>query len=192
MFFVSEHLVNVITDTNIVPGYKTDHNAITLVMKTKEETKGSGIWKFNISHLLREEYIKSVKSCIHDTIKQYAVPVYQQQIYMDPCNYSTIQLTIDDCLFYETLIMMLRGESVKLSKRYARQNRLEEEKLKREVDRAQEHFNSTSSESDLNHLDVVKNKLEEIRKPKIDGLIVRSRVQWHEQGEKKVRSTFYL
>ena len=56
MFFVSEHLANVIKNTNIVPGYKTDHNAITLVMKTKEETKGNGIWMLNISHLLREDF----------------------------------------------------------------------------------------------------------------------------------------
>ena len=190
MFFVSEHLANVIKNTNIVPGCKTDHNAITLVMKTKEETKGNGIWMFNISHLLREDYIESVKSCIRDTIKQYAVPVYQEQMFSDPCMYNIIQLTIDDCLFYETLIMMLRGESVKLSKRYARQNRLEEEILKGEVDRAQKQFNSTSLENDLKHLEEVKSKLEEIRKPKIDGLIVRSRVQWHEQGEKS--SKYFL
>ena len=36
----------------------------------------------------------------------------------------------------------------------------------------------------------MKSKLEEIRKPKIDGLIVRSRVQWHEQGEKS--SKYFL
>ena len=36
----------------------------------------------------------------------------------------------------------------------------------------------------LNKLDDAKKKLEEFRRPMIDGLIVRSRVAWHEQGER--------
>ena len=51
-----------------------------------------------------------------------------------------------------------------------------------ELENAQKQFNNTLLESDLNT--TVKGRLEEFRKPKIEGLIVRSRVQWHEQGEK--------
>ena len=119
MFFVSEHLVNRVTDTNITPGYRTDHSAITLTVKTKQEPRGNGLWMFNISHLLREEYLECIKDCINNTIKQYAVPIYSNDSYSEYENYCTMQLTITDSLFYETLIMMLRGESVKFAKQTA-------------------------------------------------------------------------
>ena len=119
MFFVSEHLVNRVTDTNITPGYRTDHSAITLTVKTKQEPRGNGLWMFNTSHLLREEYLECIKDCINNTIKQYAVPIYSNDSYSEYDNYCTMQLTITDSLFYETLIMMLRRESVKFAKQTA-------------------------------------------------------------------------
>ena len=81
MFFASDHLVNRITDVNIVPGYRTDHCAITLTIQTKQEPRGSGLWMFNISHLSNEEYVKRIQTCIQDTLKQYAVPLYTQETY---------------------------------------------------------------------------------------------------------------
>ena len=39
------------------------------------------------------------------------------------------------------------------------------------------------------NLDIAKEKLEQIRKYKIEGIITRSRAKWHEQGE---RSTAYF
>ena len=190
MFFVSESLVPVTTDTTIIPGYKTDHNAISLKVKTKQQPRGNGLWMFNTSHLLSEEYVSRIKACIVETVKQYAVPLYQETYFFDAQNYNAIHLTITDCLFYETLIMMLRGESIKYSKQNAKRFRAREDELKREIDIAQEQFDSTTREEDLHHLEMVKIRLEEFRRPKIEGLIVRSRVQWYEDGERS--SKYFL
>ena len=157
MFFASDHLVNRITDVNIVPGYRTDHCAITLTIQTKQEPRGSGLWMFNISHLSNEEYVKRIQTCIQHTLKQYAVPLYTQEAYTNYNNYSSIQLTISQCLFYETLIMMLRGESVKFSKQTAKRNRAQENQLIKEIEKAQEQFNNSALESDLERLEIVKN-----------------------------------
>ena len=190
MFFVSEQLVNRVLDANIIPGYRTDHFAITLTLKTKQHTRGNGLWMFNVSHLQKEEYINRIKSCIHNTLRQYAVPIYDPNVYTNCKNYSTIQLTITECLFYETLIMMLRGESVKFSKETARQNKIIENQLKKDIDAAQEKYSKSALESDLNTLELAKNSLEEFRSPIIEGLIVRSRVAWHEHGERS--SKYFL
>ena len=61
MFFVSEHLMNTVTDVNIVPGYRTDHNAITMTVETKQHPRGNGLWMLNASHLQNDEYITQIK-----------------------------------------------------------------------------------------------------------------------------------
>ena len=190
MFFASDHLLNRITDVNIIPGYRTDHCAITLTIKTQQEARGNGLWMFNVSHLNNEEYIQQIQSRIQDTLKQYAVPVYTENTYTNYKNYNDIQLTISECLFYETLIMMLRGESVKFSKQIAKRNRAHEKQLIQEIETTQEQFNASALESDLERLEVAKEKLERTRRPIVDGLIIRSRVAWHEEGEKN--SKYFL
>lgn len=190
MFFISEHLISNVENTDIIPGYRTDHNAITLSIKTKKQPRGNGLWMFNISHLQNEDYVNRIKTCITDTVKQYAIPIYRKEYYADFLNYPTVQLTISDCLFYETLLMLLRGESVSFAKQNAKQKKKVEKDLQQKLDKAQEQFNRTASESDLNVVELAKNELEEARKSKIEGLIVRSRVQWHEHGEKS--SKYFL
>ena len=190
MFFVSDHLINSVAEVSIIPGYRTDHSAITLTVQTQQQPRGNGLWMFNVSHLLDEEYVQHIKSCISDAISQYAVPMYQQDTYHDYKNYPLLQLTISDCLFYETLIMLLRGESVKFAKQKAKQRRAREDSLKEEVAKAQEKFTATALESDANLLHIAQDKLEEARQPTIDGLIVRSRVAWHQNGERN--SKYFL
>ena len=82
MFFISKHLLNKVSEVNNLSGYRTDHSAITLTFEIKQQARGSGLWMFNISHLQSEEYINRIKSCISNAIKQYAVPVYQEHMYI--------------------------------------------------------------------------------------------------------------
>ena len=124
------------------------------------------------------------------TLKQYAAPVYDPKSFIDHHQYSNIQLTISDCLFYETLLMMLRGESVKFSKQQAKKKRIEEEELRKQITKAQKRFDESKSESDLESLELIKSQLETLRQPMIEGLIMRSRVSWYEHGEKN--SKYFL
>ena len=188
MFFISDSMINAVTETDIKPGYRTDHNIITLSFQSKQ-TRGNGLWKFNTSHLTDEEYKKVVRSCITQTLKQYAVPVYDDEVYENYKHYQSIQFTISDTLFYETLIMMIRGETVKFSKQKARQKRAKEAKLERDIAEAENKLVTSPEQEQLVHLTALKNELEELRAPMIEGLIVRSRVAWHEKGE---RSTKYF
>lgn len=186
MFFVSEDMLNSLSDVEIIPGYRTDHNIITLTIQN-EQRRGSGIWKFNTSHLIDEDYIQTVRSCISQTLQQYAVPVYNTLVYEDYTYYEFIQLTISDSLFYETLIMMIRGETVRFSKQKARRARLTEANLITEIAGAETQLLASGLQRDVTHLHILKQNLEEMRRPMIDGLIVRSRVSWHEKGERNTK-----
>ena len=95
-----------------------------------------------------------------------------------------MQLKINDDLFYETLLMLIRGETVQYSKRKAKQKREKGKHLMAEITRAESRADSAQSEENISHLNSLKEKLENLRKPFIDGLIVRTRAKWHEEGER--------
>ena len=186
MFFVSEDLLNSLSYVEIKPGYRTDHNAITLSIQRKQK-RGSGLWKFNTSHLTDDAYIMKIRQCIKHTLQQYAVPLYNEELYSDYKYYESVQLTISDCLFYETLIMMIRGETIQYSKQKAKQTRIATSNLEKQIAQSENNFLASGLESDMVQLDTLKSKLEELRRPIIDGLIVRSRVAWHEEGERNTK-----
>ena len=120
--------------------------------------------------------------CINRTIKEYAIPIYEDSFLSDINNYK--KFVINDGLFYETLLMLIRGETVKFSKRIAKFNRVKEKELRIKVDEAHAKYSQTKTDQDASHLRSYKEDLERNRKSYIDGLIVRSRTRWHEEGEK--------
>ena len=91
-------------------------------------------------------------------------------------------LTVNDTTFYETPNMMLRGETVKYLKQKAKRSRAVEAIILSDISAAEAKFIATGAQSEALHLDMLKSKLEEHRSPITDGLIVRSRVSWHEHG----------
>ena len=190
MLFINDDLTSSVRDITIKPGYRTDHSLVVMKIQVMEAEKGPGIWKFNESVLQDVEYINTVKSTLRDIVYQYAIPVYDEEYATDENNFHSVQFTIDDCLFYETLIMLIRGETVKYCKRKARKRRAKEKELTNNIHRAQEVFNTNKNELNAQLINAAKEKLEVHRKPYIEGLIIRSRTQWHEEGEKS--SKYFL
>ena len=189
MFLVSSHLSSLCNNLQITPGYRTDHNMISMGLQLGE-SRGPGLWKFNDSLLKDEEYLKIVNECIFRTIEEYALPPYSRDFLSNTHNYKDIQFQIDDGLFYETLLMMIRGETVQYSKRRAKRIKEKEKQLLSHIYNAHRTFEQTKSEESNSLLQRYKQELQEVRKPYIDGLIVRSRTRWHEEGEKA--SKFFL
>ena len=60
-------------NTDIAPGYKTDHSLVTLQISTHNNMRGRGFWKLNTSFLKDEEYIKKIQSIITQTKDEYAL-----------------------------------------------------------------------------------------------------------------------
>lgn len=63
-FIISKALLNLVSDTQIIPGYRTDHSAIKISLKLGPGKRGKGYWKFNVSLLKDPEYIDIVKDTI--------------------------------------------------------------------------------------------------------------------------------
>ena len=80
----------------IIPGYRTDHSGIVLKLEFQNMEGGKGYWKFNNSLLRDKKYIDQVKDIDLEQISD--------------CD---LDLNIKEQLFLETLLMMIRGITIK-------------------------------------------------------------------------------
>ena len=179
-FLVSENLMLNIKDVNIVPGYRSDHNIITLELrKPTFQEKPSSYWKFNNSLLKEVNYVSIVKSCIFDVKKQYSLLVYDQENLGSIPN-SELQLQISDQLFFEMLLLEIRGKSISYAAHRNKERKKEEENLIKEIADMEKNL----QEKDIQILETKKESLQSLRKSFIDGSIIRSRAKWIQEGEK--------
>ena len=180
-FLLSENLVMSVNNANIESGYRTDHSLITLGLQFDKFKKGKSFWKLNNSLLQDIEYVNSIKNTILNVKKQYMVPVYNVD---NLKNISTdvIQFTINDQLFFETLLMEIRGKTISYASYKKRNRDKREETLLKKIE-VNENLISTDPNK-LEELERDKKELEEIRRKKMEGIKIRSRVRWIDEGEK--------
>ena len=101
-----------------------------------------------------------------------------------------ILLNINDQLFLETLLMMDRGHTIKYSSIKKKQLLEEERKLQQEINDLEDEINNNIlqvSEETFQNLSLKKTRLTEIRKNKIEGVMLRSRTRYQDLGEKPIK-----
>ena len=172
---------NIIKSCSIKAGYRSDHSIIELEIIMNKFIRGKGLWKFKNSLLKDKEYLTLVNKIIAEEIIKYAILVYNNEFVANYCNYGYITLTIDWDIFLELLIMRIWGKTIKCSSILKKKTNLKEEELIKDI----EHLESTFSvDTHLDLLEYKKVELEQIRKLKLKGELVRSRIQWLIEGEK--------
>lgn len=176
-FLVTEDIYSLMKNTKIIPGYKTDHSAIVFTFSASLAKRGKGYWKFN-SQLVRDvEYVEKIKTCIKDTISEYYLSG-------DIQNCLDVKLTCNDQLFFEILKMKIRTLSISYSIEKNREDREHTSKLEKEVEQLENIMNMSPNVNVQATLYGKKLELENKREQKIEGLLLRSRANWHENGEK--------
>ena len=91
------------------------------------------------------------------------------------------------------ILLAIRGETIKYSSRKKRENTKQEKELEEDILQLERNISEnlqTVSEEDLNLLENKKNRLNEIRKHKIEGVMIRSRCRYEDLGEKP--SNYFL
>ena len=79
--------------------------------------------------------------------------------------------------------MEIRGKTISYSSHKKKQKILQEEKLQVEIKALEQDFN-------IDMLDILEQKkieLQNLRKEKLEGVIIRSRTRWAEEGEKPTK-----
>ena len=190
-FLTSEGIANITTESNISLGYRSDHSMIDMKLSKDSAKRGRGYWKFNVALLREENYSNLVIETIKECFDLYAALPYSREN-IDTFLSTTVQLTISYKLFLDTLLMMIRRETIKYCSKRKEKKKKDEEMLMRTIDTLEEEINANThqpSEELLNDLYRKKDELEAIRKERVKGIIIRSRARWYEEGE---RNTAYF
>ena len=95
------------------------------------------------------------------------------------------EFSINDQLFFETLIMLLRGESISYGSFIKKQNISREKELERNIEVLEQRLVTSNDKTALlKELSDKKSQLETYRLKVNDGIIMRSRIKWMELGER--------
>lgn len=185
-FLIHESIFQYVTDSDIIPGYRTDHSAIILKFKFQENERGKGYWKFNNSLLKDKTYIEEIKKTIEEVKATYAT---NSNLGENITN-EDLLFNINDQLFLETLLMIIRGNTIKYSSIKKKEMIKEEKNLEQEIKIMECEINNDFVNSDLELIQTLAQKQErlvEIRKNKIEGVMLRSKARYEDLGEKPTK-----
>ena len=182
---LSDSLIEKVGNVDIIPGYRSDHSIVTVsLIDLNLKNKTRSYWKFNNSLLKDKIYVDSIKQTILNVKKQYALPIYNFDEIQNIPN-ELLGFSISDQLFFETLLLEIRGKTISYSIAKKRKEDQEELKLEKKIEQLE-------GDSNLNYVGMLdledcKLRLRELRENKIRGLMIRSRVNWLQNGEKPSR-----
>ena len=178
-FLVTEAMQDIITLSSINPSYRSDHSNIQLKILRSKFERGRGLWKLNCSLLTQKPYLDLINSVITEEKQKYAIPVYDLD-HIEKIPDSSIQFTISDFQFLEMLLLRIRGETIKFASFQKKKKNEQENNLVKEI--ADLEYNPCPN--NLTILEDKKQKLENIREQTTQGIIIQSRAQWLNEGEK--------
>lgn len=138
-FLVSEDLLGIISAADMTPGYKSDHDIVTIDLQISKYKRGRGYWKFNNSLLKETEYVNIVHAVINNTRDTYAATPYNTQN-LDNVHPNDILWQISDRLYLETLLMNIRGKTISYASWRKKTLQCKERELEQKIQDIRERF----------------------------------------------------
>jgi len=171
--YVSDTLQYNIHKTDIIPGLKSDHSAITIQIKpTNSMGSGPNFWKFNNSLLKNQQFTTGLKHYIETELDTECKEIHSSQAK------------------WEYMKFKIKKWSIIKSKEIAREKRKNEAILIEKIEKLEEKMSTQPTEILYHELERSKTDLEKIHELKTQSLIIQSRIQVYEDGEKS--TSFFL
>jgi exonuclease III len=171
MIFLSECLLNILTEAKIEAGFKSDHNFVTAKLKLSNCKRGKGFWKFNNKLLSDQIYVGMIKTMLNDEIK-------------------INEHYVDKGFLWDYLKMRVRSETMIYSGHLQTLKKEYLYNLTNELNRLDNMYMDNPTDDIWQQLDTSRRELEEINKESLASTIFRSKCEWAEHGEKS--SKFFL
>ena len=169
-FLITQNNLDTINSCKILPSILSDHSPVHLQIRyLHEPNRGPGYWKLNSSLLKDETYkskVKELLETLNETHKEMENKALKWELY--------------------------KYEIRKFSMKHSKQVKKEKTDIKKTIEKNLEELLDKESENtnDIKQqITSLKDKLEEIYLEEAEGIKVRSRVQWAEEGE---RNTAYF
>ena len=168
---VSDNFINNCMQSKILPGIQSDHSVVSLVFKDARPVRGRGFWKLNCKYLHSDaDFIQTIKEKI-DEFK-----IIHQGSHCTPN------------ILWDSLKCTITGTCIEYCVRKKKERKAEKDRLLREVEEI-----DLKLSFDLNNNKLIEEKeqlithLNKILDQETEGLIIRSRIRWTEEGEKSSR-----
>ena len=172
-FLISKKLNDLTENCKILYAPETDHSATLIHVKSDElrHNKGPGFWKFNQSLLKDEIYVSRLRT------DRTEIPNFRKK-------YSNVE---DLTLKWDLIKMEIRGFTIKYSKNKAKKRKSTEIHLQNQINEKQ-----PNNKQVINEIYHIRSRLKNIMHHKTNGTILRSKVRWHEHGERNTRYFYGL
>ena len=184
-FLISSEMNSKLVSCDIKPGYRTDHSMVDLHFDFNQIERGPGYWKFNNSLLKDATYVDQVKTVIKKVVEKYAARPYLHSNLGD-IHAKDIHFIINDQLFFEMLLMEIRSKTISYAAWKNKNSRKDESNLEKEIKILTEKV----AQGDGLSNEMLKSKqadLVNLRRIKMDGVLLRAKTRWMEHGEKPSR-----
>ena len=172
---------------DIKPAHKSDHSPIEISLNVSKQPRGRGQWKFNKKLLELNEYLDLVRKEINLTKATYAWPIYDPT-YVENNLGLNLEISISDTLFLDTLLCQISDETIKFSKKIARESRAYENKMIDSITTIEKSIDANADAANKqtlsDYLDSKKEELETWRENTMSGAMIRSRAKINSQWEK--------
>ena len=167
-FLLSDNLINFVKNSNIKPGYKTDHSLINVELNFDLIERGKGIFKLNNSILLETEYQTKIKQGIKSTAE--------------------INKEANPNTLWELIKGTVRNETIQYTCKKKKTEKEQENKLQSDVRNLEENISKIESQNELDvlreDLKIKQSELDTLLDNRINGIIVRSKANKIEYNEK--------
>ena len=171
-FLVDDDLVNLpVCCSNISHGFNSDHSYVSLTLQGNPLSHGRGYWKFNNSHLRSEEFTNEVKSLISETLASS----------FDSFNgvWDTIKYKIKDYAIY-------------FGKKTKKLKSAEKKFIIDSIDNIKSNPDYHNNRTSLEELQRLEDRLDSVIREEMEGVIMRSKAQYVEKGERCTKYFFGL
>ena len=166
-WLISDSLFDKVVNLDIKPSIRSDHSAITVQFEDIPcAHKGPNFWKFNSNLLKENDYMQTMRNKLKLWCEEYNIE--------------------DKRLKWEIIKFEIRKFTIEYSKRRRYEANERQKRLERQLCELERNLTTENRVSKYNE---VKQELKQIGDEKINGQIIRSKVRWHEEGE---RSTKYF
>ena len=169
---ISNGLKGNVTNVDIKHGLKSDHSLVTLMMCSKQEKRGKGMWKFNVSLLDDLDFTNLINKTI-------------ENVKIDNAN-------ARPDILWETIKCVIRGDTINYASRKRKRTKKIEECLEQDINNLEIKYAENPSEPILRDIEIKKHKLDSIYDEKVKGAIIRSKADCTEFGEKSSKYFFNL
>ena len=168
-FLISDMLQPEVETSQFLSPLQTDHSPVVLKLRSADSAeRGRGYWKFNNSLLNDAGFVTEMKEFISQVIKKF-------NSFNDPR------------VHWEFLKYKIRQKAKKTANTKSKLRKEERKHLENEVVRLENELVENNSELLINEYETAKKELVVIYNQITDRIILRSKAQWCEEGEKSTK-----